>query len=130
MLDFPAMKKLCMVPLLLLLTGCRQGAQEIARHHNNHMLIAVRDIPAGTVLQHSDLKLDHGWTLHGEDSDCLSDPENVLGHKTLRPLVKGETVHVTDIEGIEGWAVSNHIPNPCPERVADGWDGYRQTGHP
>jgi flagella basal body P-ring formation protein FlgA len=108
------MGTLCLSPLLLLLASC---------HYNGHILIAVRDMPVGTVLQRSDLKLDHGWTLYDEGA-CLSTPSHVLGHKTLRPLAKGETVRVIDIEGIEGSAVSKHTPNPCPENVADGWSGW------
>ena len=109
------MKTLCMAPLLLLLAGCH-----LNDHYNGNMLIAVRDIPAGTVLQRSDLRLDHGWTLlHSEDTSCLSDPVNVLGHKTLHPLAKGQTLHASNIEGL------NQLPYPCPERVADGWDGYK-----
>ena len=104
-----------MVPLLLLLAGCRFND-----HYNGNILIAVRDIPAGTVLQHSDLRLDHGWTLlHSEDTSCLSDPLRVLGHKTLHTLAKGETLHASNIEGL------NQLSYPCPERVADGWDGYK-----
>ena len=100
--------------LLLLLTGCS----------NDHILIAVRDIPAGTVLQPSDFRLDHGWTLH-EERACLSTPSHVLGHKTLRLVLKGETIRVTDIEGDEGSAVLRGDPNPCPENAADGWTGFR-----
>jgi hypothetical protein len=65
---FPAMKTmetLRMVPPLLLLTSCR-----LIDHYNDHIIIAVRDIPTGTVLQRSDFNLDHGWRLH-EEGACL-----------------------------------------------------------
>ena len=119
------MKKLCMAPLFLLLTGChRYVGNLVSKHYNGHILIAMRDIPVGTALQPSDFRLDHGWTLYDE-SACLSLPSHVLGHKTLRPVVKGETIRVIDIEGIEGSAVLNGSPNPCPENVADGWSAWR-----
>ena len=111
------LKILYMVPLLLLLTVCHHY---VSKHYNGHILIALRDIPIGTALQPPDFRLDHGWTLYDEGA-CLSLPSHVLGHKTLRPLMKGETIRVIDIEGTEGWAVSHHISNPCPENVADGW---------
>ena len=106
----------CLVLLLLLflLPACS----------NDHILIAVRDIPAGTVLQRSDFRLDHGVTLN-DDGFCLSTPDHVLGHKTLRLVLKDETIRVTDIEGDEGSAVLRGDPNPCPERVSDGWMGWQ-----
>jgi flagella basal body P-ring formation protein FlgA len=107
-----------MVPLLLLLTGCHV-TEIVSNHHSDHILIAVRDIPAGTVLQRSDLKLDYGWTLHGEGT-CLSLPSHVIGHKTLHPLVKGKVIRPADIEG---------GLNSCPENVADGWSSYEDPSH-
>lgn len=103
------MKKLCVLPLLLLLTGCHFND-----HYNDHILIAVRDIPVGTVLQRSDFTLDHAWTLNGEGG-CLSLPSHVIGDRTLRPLVKGKAIHPSDVEG---------GPDSCPENVADGWSGW------
>ena len=114
-----------MVFLLVLLAGWPfHYARKVSKHYNGHILIALRDIPAGTVLQPPDFRLDHEWTLYDEDA-CLSLPTKVLGHKTLRPVVKGETIRVIDIEGTEGWKVSHDIPNPCPEGVADGWSAWQ-----
>lgn len=117
---FPAVKKLYMVPLFLLLTGCRYNSSGYIYHHlhNDHILIAVHDIPVGTVLQRSDLTLDHGWALFPRGDVCLL-PSAVLSHKTLRPVVKGETVHASDIEG-----ASNQTPSRCSENVADGWSAW------
>lgn len=107
-----AMKTSAWVALLLVLTG--------ACHYNEHILVAAHDIPvAGTVLQRSDLRLNHGWTHQGADI-CLL-PSQVLGHKTLRPLVKGEVVHRSDIET----TTSGKLPNSCPENIADAWDSER-----
>jgi flagella basal body P-ring formation protein FlgA len=120
-LHFPAMKKLCMVPLLLLLTSCHSKQQyqnSFNERYNDHILIAVRDIPAGTVLQPSDLTLTHGPTIYSDDVACLSEPVDVIGQKTLRPLAKGETLHASNIERLDP-------PYLCRD-VADGWDGYRQ----
>jgi flagella basal body P-ring formation protein FlgA len=90
-------------------------------HHNDHILIAVRDMPAGAVLKRSDLTLEHGWVLfHGQDA-CLL-PEDVFGHATLRPLVKGDTVHAADIDG-----ALKQLPGRCLEDVADGWSGWQRT---
>ena len=113
MLLSPAMKTmetLRMVLMLVLLTSCR-----LIDHYNDHIIIAVRDIPSGTVLQRSDFNLDHGWRLH-EEGACLSSSSNVIGHKTLRPILKGKTIHPSDIEG--GLA-------SCGENVADGWSGWQ-----
>jgi flagella basal body P-ring formation protein FlgA len=123
------MKKLCMAPLLLLLAGCQHKPQYENNFRNNfreryiyndHILIAARDIPAGTVLQGSDFTLRRGTTLESDDVACLSEPYDVIGWKTLRPLTKGEILHASNIKR----------PNPpylC-KNVADGGDGYRQTG--
>lgn len=111
------------MPLLLLVMSCHQhySGQFYKNHHNDHILIALRDLPMGTVLARSDLTLKRGWIMfHGEDS-CLL-PEDVLGHKVMRSLVTGDTVHVPDIEG-----VSNKIPDRCLENVADGWSGWQRT---
>ena len=109
------MKTLYMAPLFLLLTSC---------HYSDHIVIAARDIPVGTVLQRSDLRLDHGWRLE-DDGACMDLPSNVVGHKTLRPLVKGDTIRVIDIDGPQGSAVLNHTPDPCLDSVADGWGDHR-----
>jgi hypothetical protein len=111
---FPAVKTmlLCMAPLFVLLTSCHHY---VSKHYNGHIVIAVRDIPAGTVLQPADFRLDHGWTLYDEGA-CLSLPSHVLGHKTLRPVVKDETIHASDIEGASA---------RCIENVADGWSGWQ-----
>jgi len=108
-----------MAPVFLLLTGCH-----VNNHYNGHILIALRNIPAGTVLQPADFRLDHGWTLYDEGA-CLSLPSHVLGHKTLRAVLKDETIRVIDIEGTEGSAVLDGTPNPCPEKVADGWSAWQ-----
>jgi len=125
---FPAVKKLCMVSLLVLLVGWPfhyvRKVGKSASYYNDHIRIALRDIPVGTALQPPDFRLDHGWTPYDEGA-CLSLPSKVLGHKTLRPIVKGETIRVIDIEGTEGWKVSHHIPNPRPEDVADGWSAWQ-----
>ena len=89
--------------------------------YNDHILIAVRDLPAGTVLQVSDLTFDHGSTIYSDDVACLSQPSDVIGQKTLRPLAKGEILHASNIERLK-------TPYPCAN-VADGWDGYIQTAH-
>jgi hypothetical protein len=120
------MKTLCMVPLLLLLIGCHHDVSNSVserKYYNDHILIALRDIPVGTALNTPDFRLGYGWTSYDEGA-CLSLPDKVLGHKTLRPVAKGETIRVIDIEGTEGWKVLLHIPNPCPENVADGWSAW------
>jgi hypothetical protein len=123
-LEFPAMKKLCMLPLLLLLTGCQPKPQyknNFNEHYNTHNLIAVRDLPAGAVLQASDLVLDYGSTPYSDDVACLSEPSDVIGQKTLRPLAKGEILHASNIERL-------NPPYLC-QNVSDGWSGYLQTEH-
>jgi len=94
-----------MALLLVLLAGWPfhyvRKVSKPARYANDHILIALHDIPAGTALQVTDFKLDHGWTPYDEGA-CLSLPDKVLGHKTLRPIVKGKTIRVIDIEGTEG----------------------------
>ena len=108
------MKKLCVAPLFVLLTSCHLGGY-LAGHYNDHIIIAARDIPAGAVLKRSDFKLDHGWRLN-EEGACLASAYRVIGHKTLRPLVKGKTIHPSDIEGgLES----------CGENVTDGWSGWQ-----
>src|ERR1700751_1157585 len=98
------MKKLCMVPLLLLLTGCKakqpkpQYDNPFNEGYNDHILIAARDMPAGTVLQISDLTFSYGSTPYSDDVACLSEPSDVIGWKTLRPLEKGEIIHAANIE--------------------------------
>ena len=121
------MKKLCMVPLLLLLTGCHHDAGNLVskrKYYNDHILIALRDIPVATALNAPDFKLGYGSTPYDEGA-CLSLPSQVLGHRTLRPIVKGETIRVIDIAGDEGWKVLLHIPNPCPENASDGWSAWQ-----
>jgi SAF domain len=120
MLLFAAMKTakpLSMMPLFLLLISCHHNDRMVA---NDHIIVAVRDIPAGTVLQRSDLKRDAGWVLNKEGA-CVSYPSDVLGHKTLRPLGKGQALNLKDIEGTD---VSSEHPHFCPDNVEDGWNGW------
>ena len=105
-----------MAPLFVLLTSCHHY---VSKHYNGHIVIAVRDIPAGTVLQGADLTFDHGTTLYSDDVACLSLPSDVIGQKTLRPLAKGEILHASNIERL-------NPPYLC-ENVADGWSGYMQS---
>lgn len=93
------------------------------KYYNDHILIALRDIPVGTALNAPDFDLYYGWTPYDEGA-CLTLPSQVLGHRTLRPFVKGETIRVIDIVGTEGWKVLLHISNPCPENVSDGWSAW------
>jgi hypothetical protein len=121
------MEKLCMVSLLVLLAWwpfhyVRKVSER--KYYNDHILIALRDIPVGTALNAPDFNLAHGLTPYDEGA-CLSVPDFVLGHKTLRPVAKGEIIRVVDIVGDEGWKVLLHIPNPCPENVADGWSAWQ-----
>lgn len=119
------LKNLYMASLFLLLTSCNDNERnercndnELAScHYNGHILIAVRDIPAGTRLQLSDFCLDHGWTLHDEVA-CLSLPSHVIDRKTLRPVVKGKVIRPSDIQG---------GLKSCPYNAADGWwQGYEE----
>ena len=118
---------LCMVSVLVLLAAwpfhyVRKVSER--KYANDHILIALHDIPLGTALNAPDFRLAHGWTPYDEGA-CLSVPDYVLGHKTLRPVAKGETIRVIDIEGTEGWKVSHYIPNPCPQNTADGWSAWQ-----
>jgi len=96
-------KTLYMAPLLLLLTSCY--------HYNEHIIIAARDLPVGTVLQLSDLRRDHAWTID-EEGALMRFPYQIVGHKTLHPLAKGATLHRIDIEGTTG--SGEPIPYWCP----------------
>jgi len=89
------MKQLCLLPVLLLLTSCHSIA------YNDHILIAVRDIPAGTVVQSSDFSVDHGWSLHRDDlflipADAL--PSYEFHFKTLKALRAGQPLHWENVE--------------------------------
>ena len=122
-LHFLAMKtmtKLCMVPLLLL-ASCKPKPQyenNFRESYNDHILIAARDIPARTVLKGSDFTFHHGSTPYSDDVACLSQPIDVIGWKTLRPVAKGEIIHASNIERL-------NPPYLCKD-VADGWSGYMQ----
>jgi len=109
-----------MASLFLLLASCHYEDHIV---YNDHIVVAVRDIPVGTKLQRSDLRRDHGPILQ-EEGACLSYPSDVLGHKTLRPLAKGQAIHASDIEGAEGSGVPSKTPHPCPDNIADGWNGW------
>jgi SAF domain-containing protein len=122
------MKNLYMAPLFLLLTSCNGNELTSCNenelrscNYNDHIIIAMRDIPVGTVLQYSDFRLDHGWTLHDEGA-CLSLPSHVIGHKTLRSVVEGQVIRPSYIAG---------GLKSCPENVADGWwGGYDEDPTP
>jgi len=89
------MKKLCLVPLLLLLAGCHSIA------YNEHILIAVHDIPAGTAVQRSDFTLDHGWTLHRDDIFLIpadAPPSYEFSYRTVKALRTGQPLHWEDVE--------------------------------
>jgi hypothetical protein len=60
---------LCLVPLLLLLTGCHHDVGNSVSEHkyyNGHILIALRDIPVGTALNAPDFRVGYGWTPYDE----------------------------------------------------------------
>jgi hypothetical protein len=90
---FPAMKTICMLVLLIPLSGCYYINQKL--FPDDYIITADRDIPAGTVLQASDVRLNACG--EGFSRDDLLVPARVIGHKTLRPLTKGGVIHRSDI---------------------------------
>jgi len=96
-LSFLAMKRLrfAWLPLLLFLTSCHSIT------YNDQILVAVHDIPAGTVVQSSDFTLDHGWTLHRDDILLIpadAGPSYEFHFKTIRAVRAGQPLHWSNVE--------------------------------
>ena len=58
-------------------------------------LVPLHDIPAGTVIQNSDLRTGECWTQRPED--YATERSWVVGHKALRPLRGGGDIHYSDV---------------------------------
>ena len=89
------MKRLCLLPLLLLMASC----QSIT--YNKHILVALHDIPAGTVVHRSDFSVAHGLTLHHDDVYLNTEdapPSYEFSFKTVKALRTGQTLHWEDVE--------------------------------
>ena len=67
-------------------------------------VILMRNVPAGSFIQASDLLERRGrsWTLLPED--FVTDPSQIVGHKALTPLQAGSDVHLADLSSFAGAA--------------------------
>jgi len=91
------MKKLHWLPLLVMLTGCVTSYRLVG---------TTRDLPAGTVLQASDLeRLDDTKCEHwawADSEQYTTDASQLIGRKILVPIPKNQLINKEYTIGIDG----------------------------